>query len=78
MAGKIIEGEVDIGAKSALEPTLHRSFPSFGNIDADPFIRHRSNELIINESTRTGQAVKARLELDVDADLSDLIAEGET
>jgi hypothetical protein len=36
------------------------------------------NELTIAELTRTWAAVKSRLELDVDADLSDLIAEGET
>jgi hypothetical protein len=54
------------------------ALPSLGNVDADPFIRHRSSELTVNESTETWRAVKARLELDVDADLSDLIAEGET
>ena len=54
------------------------ALPSLGNVDADPFIRHRSSELTVNESTETWRAVKSRLELDVDADLSDLIAEGET
>jgi hypothetical protein len=49
------------------------ALPSLGNVDADPFIRHRSSELTVNESTETWRAVKSRLELDVDADLSDLI-----
>ena len=54
------------------------ALPSLGTIDSDPFIRHRNNELTIAESTATWQAVKARLELDVDADLSNLISETAT
>jgi hypothetical protein len=50
------------------------ALPSLGNIDADPYIRHRNNEVVIAESTRTWQAVKSRLELD----LSDLISETAT
>jgi len=40
----------------------------------DPYMRHFANDFVVGESTKVWQAVKARLEEDVDADLSDLIA----
>jgi hypothetical protein len=39
----------------------------------DPFLRHRANSHAVAASSKTWSAVKARLVLDVDADLSDLI-----
>ncbi len=39
----------------------------------DPFLRHRANSHTVAASSKTWGAVKARLQLDVDADLSDLI-----
>jgi hypothetical protein len=49
------------------------ALPTLGNSDADPFLRHRTSELTVNESTKRWSAVRSRLESNVDADLSDLI-----
>jgi hypothetical protein len=50
------------------------ALPSMGNADADPFLRHLSdNEFTVAASARTWAKVHERLDSDVDADLSDLI-----
>jgi hypothetical protein len=55
-------------------PSVPRfALPSLGNGDADPWMRHRENELIVAESARTWATVRQRLEADVEADISDLI-----
>jgi hypothetical protein len=55
-------------------PSVPRfALPSLGNGDADPFLRHRENEIIVAESARTWATVRSRLESDVDADLSDIL-----
>jgi len=55
-------------------PSVPRfALPSLGNSDADPFLRHRENEITVAESARTWATARQRLERDVDADLSDLI-----
>ena len=41
--------------------------------DSDPFLRHKSSDLTINESARKWSQIRSRLEADVDADLDDLI-----
>jgi hypothetical protein len=48
--------------------------PSLGNADADPYLRHNApSELTVDQSARRWQAIKDRLGLDADADLTDLI-----
>jgi hypothetical protein len=49
------------------------AFPSMGNADADPFLRHRVSDLTSSESAKAWAAVKDRLEVDALADVSDLI-----
>jgi hypothetical protein len=50
------------------------ALPSLGNSDADPFIRHALvNDHVANEAARYWRSVRARLESDSEADLSDLI-----
>jgi hypothetical protein len=55
-------------------PSVPRfALPSLGNGDADPWMRHRENELTVADASRTWATVRQRLEADVDSDLSDLI-----
>jgi hypothetical protein len=49
------------------------AFPSLGNADADPFLRHQVSSHTVTESARAWSAVRARLEADALADVSDLI-----
>jgi hypothetical protein len=49
------------------------ALPSLGNSDADPFLRHRENEIAVAESARQWATVRQRLEVHVDADLSDIL-----
>jgi hypothetical protein len=55
------------------------ALPSLERTDGhyDQYMRAHPNDFVVMESTKTWQAVKARLELNVDADLSDLITEAE-
>jgi hypothetical protein len=48
------------------------ALPSMGTQDADQYIRHSVSDLTVNESARRWSAIKARLESNVDADISDL------
>jgi hypothetical protein len=48
--------------------------PSLGSSDADPFLRHRPNDLIVAQSARVWSTVRQRLEFDVEADLEDLLS----
>jgi hypothetical protein len=48
------------------------ALPSLGNSDADPYIRARESELTIADSSRRWAAIKAALEADGNADISDL------
>jgi hypothetical protein len=48
---------------------------SMGRADADPFIRHAPSELTIKASQRKWLAIKARLESNFDADITDLMKE---
>jgi hypothetical protein len=50
------------------------ALPSLGNADADPFLRHRTNDIVVSDAAKTWSSVRARLVADVDADLSDLIS----
>jgi hypothetical protein len=50
------------------------ALPSMGSMDADPFLRHRENELTIGASARTWTAVRDRLAADAQADISDLLS----
>jgi hypothetical protein len=55
-------------------PTMPRFvLPSMGNSDSDPFIRHQTSELTVTTSARKWAAIKAKLEADVNADISNLI-----
>ena len=47
--------------------------PSLGNVDADPFLRHQPNPLDIGDAARMWGAVRAALDQDPSADLSDLL-----
>jgi ABC-type transporter Mla subunit MlaD len=47
--------------------------PSLGNSDADPFIRHQPNPLDIGSAARMWEAVRARLDQDPGADISELL-----
>jgi hypothetical protein len=47
--------------------------PSLGNMDADPFLRHVVNQLDIGEAARMWEDVRARLDQDPNADISDLL-----
>jgi hypothetical protein len=49
-------------------PTL-----TLGQTENDPFLRHTPSSRTVGQSTETWAAVRARLESDVDSDLSDLI-----
>jgi chromosome segregation ATPase len=49
------------------------ALPSLGNQDADPFMRHSVSPLTVAASTRKWSSIRARLEHDVMADISDLI-----
>jgi hypothetical protein len=49
------------------------ALPSTGDALSDPFHRHRTNEIVVGESTKAWAAVKDRLSTDALADISDLI-----
>jgi hypothetical protein len=49
------------------------ALPSLGNSDADPFLRHREDELVVADAARQWATVRQRIDADVDADLDDLI-----
>ena len=58
-----------------IEPvrTPRFALPSMGSCDADPFLRHSENELTVADAARQWATVRQRLEMDVDADIEDLI-----
>jgi hypothetical protein len=47
--------------------------PSLGNSDADPFLRHQPNPLDIGDAARMWGAVRAALDQDPGADISELL-----
>jgi hypothetical protein len=49
------------------------ALPSLGNQDADPFLRHRPNDIVVSDAAKTWSTVRDRLEADAAADLGDLI-----
>jgi exonuclease VII small subunit len=49
------------------------AFPSMGTIESDPFLRHQVSSLTVSEAAKQWTEVRARLEADVNADVSDLI-----
>ena len=48
------------------------AFPSTGNSLSDPFVRHKISDLTSGEAARRFAAIKARLEENAMADISDL------
>jgi hypothetical protein len=64
-------GDVRLIVESPKVPRF--ALPSLGNGDADPFMRHRESEITVGASARSWATVRQRLEVDVDADLSDIL-----
>jgi hypothetical protein len=50
------------------------ALPSLGSADADPFLRHSTNDIVVSDAAKHWTTVRDRLAADVDADLSDLIS----
>ena len=46
---------------------------SMGTVESDPFLRHQVSSLTVSEAAKQWTEVRARLEADVNADVSDLI-----
>jgi hypothetical protein len=53
-------------------PSLERADGQY-----DPYMRHYANDFVVAQSSKVWATARARLEIDVDADLSDLVTEGE-
>jgi hypothetical protein len=76
LAGYARVAQANLGdVQLIIEPlkTPRFALPSLGNQDADPFLRHRPNDITTSEAARTWSTVRERLGADADADLGDLI-----
>jgi len=66
-------GQANIGDVHRIEEPPHMPrFVANGDSTSDPFIRHHTNDHVASESAKRWTEIRSRLELNANADLSDL------